>query len=652
MTSPFVAGVPQPLHPGRANGVTAPPSQRPPPATTPARGPAANLRGTMLGVAPPVGLIPGASPPAAGPPADAPSKRTMMGVAPPLAPPPAAPPAAAPRHAMTPAREELARQAAAVLAHGGAHAAPAAPTPSPTFSPPSGFPPPSTSAFPPPPTPRSSPPASLPLPPLHGAPSAPAIPAASASPADLLRQAPPPSGRSLPAQKVAAKSDRTMLGVPAPLRGTLDGASTASGPRPPGATTSATSMSMTLGDVEAAGIRRTRRAKRGALRPLLAALAGALLVLMLGGLAWHFMRGPELGVRIVQGESGDALEISVPEAPPDAKARFAKAEQPLRAGVALFPLSADALALGDNELSIGIVRGDDVQTSQVRVHVAYRARVDTAALDREPPALDVVIEALPGSDVTLDGAKLALDARGKATRAYPIGVEGGGKLAFQARYRIALPDGAVTEGALSSSLPVASVQVDRPGANVTTDQASVDVAGVAEQGAELTVDGQAVKIADDGRFSQRVKLPGLGAHTIAVRARSPGKAPRALQLAVTRVADLAAAAAAFEADTAITYEKLAADPVALRGRKVAFEGRVYNVEVGGGASRLQMLVRACPRGQRCPLWVELSQAVDVGTDASVRVLGTVAGEQQFRSERGQVHTVPSVHAQYVLKSSR
>jgi len=33
-------------------------------------------------------------------------------------------------------------------------------------------------------------------------------------------------------------------------------------------------------------------------------------------------------------------------------------------------------------------------------------------------------------------------------------------------------------------------------------------------------------------------------------------------------------------------------------------------------------------------------------------LGTVVGEQQFRSERGQVHTVPSMRAQYVLKLAR
>ncbi|HEX5658953.1 MAG TPA: hypothetical protein VFX59_17285, partial [Polyangiales bacterium] len=111
------------------------------------------------------------------------------------------------------------------------------------------------------------------------------------------------------------------------------------------------------------------------------------------------------------------------------------------------------------------------------------------------------------------------------------------------------------------------------------------------------------------------------------------------------------AAASFKADSAISYARIAQNPVIYRGQNVAIEGRVYNVEVKAGASHLQMLARDCP-SQRCPMWVELPQATEVTVDSWVRVLGQVAGEQQFRSEKGQVHTVPSVRAQYVLKLPR
>jgi uncharacterized membrane protein YcgQ (UPF0703/DUF1980 family) len=92
--------------------------------------------------------------------------------------------------------------------------------------------------------------------------------------------------------------------------------------------------------------------------------------------------------------------------------------------------------------------------------------------------------------------------------------------------------------------------------------------------------------------------------------------------------------------------------VIYRGQKVAFDGRVYHAEVDGGRSVLQMLVLDCPGQSRCPLWVEYPQATQVDLDSWVRVLGVVAGEQQFRSKQGQVHTVPSVNAQYVLKLAK
>jgi len=211
--------------------------------------------------------------------------------------------------------------------------------------------------------------------------------------------------------------------------------------------------------------------------------------------------------------------------------------------------------------------------------------------------------------------------------------------------------GAPAEGTLNLNLPVTSLQIDRPGSNVTTDLASIEVAGAVESLAQVTVDGRSVKVTD-GRFLQKVKLASAGERTIHVLARAPGKAPRAVDVLVTRVADLTLAAASFKPDPSLSYAKIAQNPVIYRGQNVSFDGRVYNVEVKGSASHLQMLVRDCPGTQRCPLWVELPQATDATVNSWVRVLGTVAGEQQFRSERNQVHTVPSVTAQYVLKLAR
>jgi hypothetical protein len=389
----------------------------------------------------------------------------------------------------------------------------------------------------------------------------------------------------------------------------------------------------------------------GALRRVLAAAAGALAVVLAFGAVWFATRGPDIRLRVTQGDDGEQLAVEVPAAAPGTKVRFLGVEQELEGGSARFPLAADALSLGENELTIGIVRGADVDSETVRLNVAYRARVDLAGLSREPPSLDVVIEALPGSKVSVDGEPLALDARGHGVKSYPIAPQSGSKLAFTARYRVEPREGSASDGALALSLPVTSLQIDRPGPHVTTDQSALEVAGAVEAGAEVLVEGQPVRV-HEGRFLHRLQLGKPGEYSVKVLARGQGKAPRAVELKITRVADLALAAASFKPDATLTYARIAQNPVIYRGHNVAFDGRVYNVEVKGGASHLQMLVRDCPGTQRCPLWVDLPQDTDVTVDTWVRVLGTVAGEQQFRSERGQVHTVPSVRAQYVLKLAR
>jgi hypothetical protein len=195
------------------------------------------------------------------------------------------------------------------------------------------------------------------------------------------------------------------------------------------------------------------------------------------------------------------------------------------------------------------------------------------------------------------------------------------------------------------------MQIDRPGPEVITDQKVLEIAGAVEPGAAVDIDGANVEV-NDGRFLYRLQLPEPTTRRLTVVARAKGKAPRVAEISVQRVADLALAAASFTPDPSLTYARIAQKPVIYRGQKAAFDGRVYNVEVDGGKSVLQMLVLDCPGQSRCPLWVEYPQATEATIDSWVRVLGVIAGEQQFRSKQGQVQTVPSMHAQYVLKLAK
>lgn len=470
----------------------------------------------------------------------------------------------------------------------------------------------------------------------------------------ILGAAPPPAAEK-PA--LSPQSKRTMLGAAPPSGFALDAGApaqaAASAPAAEGASEGRPRAftpvpdDYSYSDDTYAGVVRTAKG-RG---PLV--VAGILLALALAALAAVIsMRGPKLSVRVVRADTGDALEVEVPGSAPGTKVRFGGAELPLNAGRAAFPLSTDALVLGENALAIDVIdpKGS-VSSAEVKLGVDYRVRIDVSALTANPPAVELIVDALPGSKVTVDGEPLALDARGRAIKAYPIPPQAGTRFELSLKYRVELPEGPPVDGVATLSLPVTSMQIDRPGADVVTDQALVELAGVVEAGAEVLVEGRPIELRD-GRFLHKAQLPEPGDYVLHVTARAPNKAPAVAELRLRRVTDMTLAAASFKADPSITYAKLMQNPVTYRGQKVSFDGRVYNVEVQGGRSILQLLVLDCPSSTRCPLWVEYGQATEATVDSRVRVLGTVVGEQQFRSKQGAVQTVPSVQAQYVLKLAR
>jgi hypothetical protein len=250
--------------------------------------------------------------------------------------------------------------------------------------------------------------------------------------------------------------------------------------------------------------------------------------------------------------------------------------------------------------------------------------------------------------VWLDGQPVALDAQGRAVRSDPLQLQpGASELEHLVRYRVQPPAAEATVGELRTALSVTMLTIDRPGPELITDRAVIEIAGEVEPGATVTIDGAAVEVRER-RFLSRYSLPAVGEKKAQVVAMAEGKAPRALTLRLQRVSDLAKAAEGFVPDPAMSYVKLAQNAEIYRGQKIALEGRVYNVSVQGGHSALQVLVRECPKGKRCPLWVSYPAATELTVNSWVRVLGTVAGEQAFVSETGEQKRVPKVQAAFLL----
>lgn len=453
--------------------------------------------------------------------------------------------------------------------------------------------------------------------------------------------------------KHVAGTNRTMLGQPAPKVDAPKGDLGEDDPEPrdsdPGARERARAVYPTNSDEEEALTLPKKRS--GGLA--IAMIVVGVLALIGGGVALAVIlsSGSDLRASVVQGEEGEMLEIEVPGAPSGTRVRFRGAEVALEAGRARFPLSAEDLALGHNELAVDVLGPDgSIESETIALELEMRVRADLGPLASAPPAIDVVVEVPPGSEVTLDGEALELDAQGRATHRVPIdgaGANAEGIVEHVVRYRVVPPQGDAAQGELRTRIPLTTMQIDRPGSELVTDATEIEVAGAVAPGSTVTVGGDAVAVSL-GRFLTTRPLPSVGEHTIEVIASAQGKAPRVERIVVRRVADLEAEAARFEVNRELTYARIAPDPTTYRGQKVELIGTVYNVDVSGGRSVIQILVEGCAEGARCPLWVTYPAVTSAALNDRIRVLGTVSGEQQFRSQSGEVRTVPRVDATYVL----
>lgn len=360
----------------------------------------------------------------------------------------------------------------------------------------------------------------------------------------------------------------------------------------------------------------------------------------------------QVNASIVTIDTGEAILFEVPEAPVGAKLQFGEQNKLLKAGRATFPLADGALKLGENVVIAEVVKkGGDRTKVKLKLAVEYRIGVDTGPLEAGKAAVDVVISALPGTKVQLDGQPLKLDDEGRGVQSYPLDVAAGpdGVIDHKVKYRIQPPSGEAVVDELLTRITVTRLAIDSPGDALVTDAETVEIAGSVDEGTVVTIDGENVPV-KAGRFLQTYPLAKEGVFEPKIAAQLAGRAPKHAQLRVERVADLAVAAEDFRPNPDLDYAKVSQNAATYKGQKAQFEGRVINVMVRGQKSVLQMLVRKCPSGWNCSLWVNFPAGTRVETDTWVRVLGTLDGEQQFRSESNEVVSVPKLKAAFVLPS--
>ncbi len=325
------------------------------------------------------------------------------------------------------------------------------------------------------------------------------------------------------------------------------------------------------------------------------------------------------------------------------------------AGKADLPL-VTPLRVGDNALALSIDRpgmGRD-ETVNLVVPVAYRIRADVGTMQGPRPTITIRVQAVPEAVVRIDGRPIALDATGSA--AYPLdetaATEGAADesrvVAVDVPYVVSLKGRPPETGVVSARVAIAPLRVDAPGTTAVVTESQVLLAGRAARGARVTIDGSAVVVGPEGAFETRVALDTVGQRTFEVQGGTTALVARTVHVVISRVANLADAALAFEDLGPIGYDAAASTLTNKIGLPIAVEGAV--VELRRSGHRTVVLVddrRGCAKGP-CLARVVIGRELVADRGDSLRAYGHVA--RAFTTAAGQA--VPEIEAEFVLDAKR
>jgi len=584
-----------------------------------------------------------------------PFRGTMIGIAPPNAQPRGAEPGATPPPAPLPGATATAeaRPAQAAAPRGGLHKTiigMAAPAPSGQIAP---YP-----ATPPAPTES---PAKYPTPPPP--------PAVGPSSASHQPAVPPITTQPL----LSPNTHKTILGVARPGIAPLNpGQPKAPMPAPavgpvqstprmvPTAKPRRASLAPNSPRAAAPGLRNTpNHAVEKRRIPLIAALAmiGAAGLFAAALVVWLFYHGhgPIVARASALPDGSEKLELTCVACEDGSVARLDAASAPFRATHATLALSRP-LKVGENPMTITLVNPRGKQSFvDVSVPVAFRVRGDTSGLDAPTPELRVLVNALPGSVVTVDNKPLSLNAAGEGSYAIDVSALVTGfdpnvkSLERQVPYAVTPPTGTTQQGTVTLQTGITPLVLDAPGPSVVLDGSNFVLAGRTAKAGALTVGDRPITVDPTGRFAQMMNVSAPGETTIMLRATSKESAPRLFPLRVRRVDSLAHEAERVRARATSSYSAIAEQTENKRGWTVALEGTVVDARTENYSTVLVMDVQSgCARAP-CLARVSYGAPFNLSRGDKLSAFGSIDGVVDGPRTGSKI---PQIRADFLIKASQ
>jgi hypothetical protein len=387
---------------------------------------------------------------------------------------------------------------------------------------------------------------------------------------------------------------------------------------------------------------------------------GLFVVLLVGGVIAFLWRGgapivatPHLGTA-----GNEQLHLKCTTCPDETTATLGAAKATFKGGEADIDVPTP-LVVGDNAFEIAIDRpamGRDEHV-KLKVPVSYRIRADLSEVGAATPSIGVLVEATPGSQVTLDGKPVTLDASGKATARFELGSDAEGfadeTKTIERKYAYTVVSGSSKDknpgsGDVVAKVGVLPLHLDSPGPAFATEAGTLTVAGRTAKGAAVTVNGAAVTVAADGSFEGSIDVPN-GETSFAIRTSLTGgtnpAAARSATFKVRRVTSVEAEEATLSKAVRLGYDAFAGDVASNIGQAIAIDGTVLEART---THHQTLLViddhQGCAKGP-CLLRVVYGADFVAHSGDAVHAYGKIA--RAFATKDGKV--VPEVDAEILLK---
>ncbi|HKO51287.1 MAG TPA: hypothetical protein VJV79_26440, partial [Polyangiaceae bacterium] len=399
------------------------------------------------------------------------------------------------------------------------------------------------------------------------------------------------------------------------------------------------------------------RPKRGI--PALAAVAmvGAAGLFAAAVVVWLFYRGHgAIEARATALADGkEQLELSCAACEDGTVARLDAANATFAKHQASLPLSRP-LKVGENPMTITLVEPRGKQSFvEISVPVAFRVRGDTSGLDGPTPELRVLINAVAGSSVTVEGRPVALNAEGEGRYVLDVsaevtGLDGSVKtLERRLPYVVTPPNSPSQTGTVSLQAGITPLVIDAPGPAVLLETSNFVLAGRTGKAGALTVSDRPITVDPTGRFAQMMNVSAPGETTIIIRATSKDTAPRLFPLRVKRVDSLAREAERVRQRATSNYAAIADQAETKRGWAVALDGVSVDARTENYNTMVVMDVRGGCAHAPCLARVTYGAPFSLSPGDKFSAFGEVVGLVDGPRSGSKI---PEIRADFLIKATK